>query len=235
MIKKFQILIILSFIICNLTLLSPVYAIESSSSASMSADLKIKLKALQDQIASKASQLKAEVSESLKNKAYVGAIKSKSDTSLTVATRSGSKIITVNEFTQYSITGKNIPKKPNLKNLEADDYIAALGDIDETGVLTARKIIKVTQDKEEEKQVIFGQAITLKNSTITIQNKDGQSTTLSVDDNTSFTSPKGESLDLSDIPLNKTLVAVGLRAKGEVLKARFIYLPNFTTPAKKLP
>ena len=85
---------LLFFILLTVTCpLYPTYAAESSPSA----DIKSKLEELKKEIASKAAILKQEVNKKLKDKAYVGKVKHKSDSSLTLAASSGPKIVSINQ------------------------------------------------------------------------------------------------------------------------------------------
>ncbi|MDO8429520.1 MAG: hypothetical protein Q7S88_02730 [Candidatus Daviesbacteria bacterium] len=139
-IRDLQVLFFIALFFILFALFSnPVLAQEATKSASPSAQLKAKIRALQDDIASKAAQIKHEISKKLQNKAFAGTIKSKSQDSLTVSEHSGSVIITVNQDTIYG--GKT---KTTFENLKVEDFIVALGDVDENQVLTARKIIKQT-------------------------------------------------------------------------------------------
>src|SRR3989338_2847231 len=98
-VKLITIITFLIFLLLHpspLTLYS-VYAADSTPSA----DIKIKLEELKKEIASKAAKLKQEISSKLKDKAYIGNVKSKSDTSLTIATSTGPKIISVNQDTIF--------------------------------------------------------------------------------------------------------------------------------------
>jgi len=114
--------------------------------ASPSSEIKSKLEELKKGIASKAAKLKREVAQKLTNKSYVGTVENKTNNSLTVITKNGAKIVTINQDTVS-------PKTLNLKN-----YVAALGDIDDTGVLTAKKIIAlegVGSPHPEEERVFY--------------------------------------------------------------------------------
>ena len=222
--KKIILLLLISLLLPIYDLrytIHEVYAADSSPSA----DIKAKLKLLQDEIASKAAQLKKDVSQKLQNKAYVGFIKSKSDTSLTIATTKGIKMVNINQFTVLSSKGKVI----TLKNLGTDDYIAALGDVDDNDVLTARKVVKISAVPDE-KQIILGQVTSVDTKTFSIQKRDNQKINFSTDKDTTFTLGK-EDGDLSDIKSDKQVIVVGIKSKDN-LYARFVYmLPlNATSP-----
>ncbi len=181
--------------------------------SSPSAEIKEKLQVLKDEIASKASQLKAEVSRKLQNKAYVGFVKLKSDDSITLALKEGTKIINVTTFTLYTIP---TIKKASLKNLEADDYIAALGDVDDNGILTAKKIVLTAPPQEEEKQILFGTIISKEGQVINIKTPQGQNISLNTNSKTVY--QKGA------VTTGQTVIAVGRGLKNNLLPTRFIYL-----------
>lgn len=240
---KKHLLMLLSIFVLLLAItytLSPVYASDSTPSA----DLKQKLKALQDEIASKAAKLKVEVGNKLQNKAYIGFIKTISDSSLTIGTQKGSRIITVTDYTNYS--GKTTKSgKINLKSLSEDDYIAALGDVDESEVLTAKKVVKLSS-QDEEITAIFGNVTSVESQTITIQKSEGssgqnQNISLVTNDDTNFKIGKNSS-DITDIKQGNTIIAVGTPSKSNMLKVRFVYVvpyglalkPKISTPSAKI-
>lgn len=223
---KFAIIILLCLYSISF-ILPPILAVESTPTSTPSADLKSKLKALQDEIASKATQLKTEISRKLQNKAYVGTIKSKSEISLSISIPSGIKTILVNEYTQYS--GK---KRITFKSLQVDDNIAALGDVDDKDVLTAKKIFKLDSTQEERKAV-FGSVISIKDSILNIQTKDNQNFSILVSQDTSYQLGKDE-INFGTISVGRSIVVIGINPHDNQIKARFIYvLPQTpTTPAQ---
>ena len=86
----------LTFYILHSTFYIPAaFAAESTPSSDplrqsdSEASIKSKLEELKKEIASKAAKLKQEVNQRLQNKAYVGAVKAVSETSITIASQSG--------------------------------------------------------------------------------------------------------------------------------------------------
>lgn len=193
------------FLILFASFSSPTFALESTKSATTSADLRQKLKLLQEEIASKAAQLKQEVSKKLQNKVYLGFIKSKSENSLSIATDQDVKIINLNEFTEYegSIKGK-IPS--TLKNLSPEDYIIALGDVDENEVLTAKKVIR-TELPKAKKEFISGNILSATNKLLTIK-VNNQILTFSVDKNTVYQEGNSSAL-WSDLKEGESVIIIG--------------------------
>ena len=230
--KKY--ILIATFIaILNLST-TPVYALVSSPSATptpvqpgptatSSASLQSKLRALQEEIASKAAQLKQQVTQNLQNKAYVGLFNSGSDSSFKITTLNNStKTISVNEFTQYSSQAKVTSKSINLKSLVASDSVAALGDIDDNGILTAKRVIKLPPFQLTEKQLISGSVSDINNQTITLKDKLGRMFTIKLSANTDFKQGLDD-INLNSIKVNQTVIALVDKLSESSLSARLIY------------
>lgn len=219
---------IIIFIIFIKVIVSQALAVDSTPSA----EVKTKLQALQAEIASKAAKIKQEIGRKLQNKVYMGFIKFKSTNSITLATTEGSRIININEYTIYQ--AQNLPtsktSKQNSKSLSTDDYILALGDIDDTAVLTAKKVIK-TASPSTSRQTYFGTVTGLADGTVAIQTKQEQNVSLLTDAETIFRMGKSEG-NLNDIKVNKPIITVGEITSSKTLKARFIYILPYSSPLK---
>ncbi len=189
--KNITIIIIIIFI----TIIAPsAKAAESTPSSS----IKSKLEELKKEIASKAAILKTEINRKLKDKAYTGKITTKSQTSLTLATKSGPKIVNINKDTLFT---------KGLRTLAEDDLVAALGDVDETGVLTARKIVLIPQPAAQ-KTYLRGQIVSVSNKLVTLKSKNLKNIAVS-----------GVS---QKVKINNFVIITGSK-KGEVFEADFVY------------
>lgn len=195
--------------------LHPTLAQESSPSA----EIKSKLEQLKAEIASKAAKLKQEINKTLQNKAYVGSIKSLSENSITLASVTGPKIVNINQDTVYD--SEVAKTKYSLKNAEEEDYISALGDIDDTGVLTARKIILMPK-KTDKKVITWGQITTLGNN-LMIKTKDSKNVKILLKDATTFQKGTNE-IDIDKVKINDFVVVVSDQNAQEVLTANFVYI-----------
>ena len=201
-----------SFALCALhfTLLilfiQPVYALDSTPSA----DIRAKLEELKKEIASKAAKLKQEIGRKLRDKAYVGKIQSKSPTSLTLAAASGPKIVSINQDTLFESKVKR-KTKLSQKSLAEEDYISALGDTDEVGVLTAKKIILLPPPSETQKIHLWGQIISVSDNLTTLKTNDSK--------NVAAALPAGSGGGLNDF-----VILTGKKDKNEVFKAQFVYV-----------
>src|SRR3989344_1068464 len=152
------------FLILYSLFLTPVNAqVVATKSASQSASMVQKLDALKKEIASRAAQLKTEVTKKLENKMSLGSIQSiessnKTNYQVIVKATKGNQTVKANEYT-FLQNGLSKVKKSNLvfKDLEKDDVIVALGDVDDKQNLNAKKIIRLDKYEPVEVKSIFGQ------------------------------------------------------------------------------
>lgn len=152
------------FVLCILVFRHWSISAAEAADSTPSADVKAQLEQLKIEIASKAAIFKEEVNRKLKDRAFVGKVKTQSQTVVTIATKNGPKIININQDTVY-VSKQSLPpkggnvkgKKFSLKLLSGEDYIAALGDVDETGALTAKSIVLLPTPTQEPKSFLWGQ------------------------------------------------------------------------------
>ena len=213
--------IFLLLVLLFLLLPSPSYA----SEATPSSDIKSKLEELKREVASRAAKLKTEVTKKLTNKAYVGSLKSISSSSLTLASEAGPKLVTINQDTVYEskIThpsyGGKTKTKFSQKTLSEEDYLATLGDVDETGVLTAKKIVLLPASRGERtpntepKTYIWGQIISASEKLFTIKDGAGK--------NIAATIPPQFGVETFDV-----IIATGNANKNEIFVADFVHIVN---------
>lgn len=188
-------------------LISPVHAADATPSA----DIKAKLEELKKEIASKAAQLKKTVDRKLKDKAYVGTVKTSSETSLTLAANSGPKMVSINQDTVFENKLK-AKQKLSQKTITEGDYIAALGDIDETGVLIAKKIIVLpAPDNENPKKIFWGQIIAISDKLATLKDRSLKSIAISLPTS-------------SEAKLNDFVILTGNVEKNDIVDSGFVYV-----------
>lgn len=186
--------------------LPPVFAADSTPSA----DIKSKLEELKKEIASKAAKLKQDVNRKLKDKAYVGKVKSKSDQSITLASLTGPKMISINQDTVYESNTKK-KTKFSFKTLTEEDYIVGLGDVDETGVLIAKKIILLpTANSEKQKAFLWGKIISISDKLMTLKDRSLKNVAASI------ATP-------SKVKLNDFVILTGTKDENGIFEAEFIY------------
>ena len=209
---------------------APSYAQESSQSASI-AD---KINALKEEIASKAAEIKTQITQKVQNKALIGKIISISDTEVTLQTLNSAKIIKVDEFTEV-LGAKN--KQIELDTLEADDNVAALGDFDDKNNLVAQKLIFLENYASNSARLVWGKIQKTSGQTITITTKSGDTENITVNTNTNYFLGNEEA-SILDAKVEKQMAARVIQQKNGTLLARFIYfIPSmgFTKPDKDAP
>ncbi|MDP3973788.1 MAG: hypothetical protein Q8P92_03060 [Candidatus Daviesbacteria bacterium] len=205
---RFQVLgySLLFFLLSTVTCtLSPIYAADSTPSASIQS----KLDELKKEIASKAAKLKGAVDKKLTDKAYIGTIKAKSETTITLATDTDPKVININEDTVFESEVKGV-RNVSLKTLETEDYIAALGDIDDTQVLTAKKIV-LYPEPAPKKEFVWGQIISISDKLITLKNNQSKNIAVSY---------SGD----EDFKVNNFVILTGNYNENDVFEAEFLYV-----------
>lgn len=210
---------VLGYSICVLfLLLFPVTCTLSTISAAEStpsADIKAKLEELKKEIASKAAKLKQEVNRKLQNRAYIGKVKTKTPQTLTLATDKGPKIVNINQDTIFESKVKGslreARKKFSQKLLAEEDFLAALGDVDETAVLTAKKLILLPRVNVEPKTSIWGQIVAISDKLITIKGKDLKNIAATLS-------------NLSAIKVNDFVLLTGKLGKNEIFNGEFVYV-----------
>lgn len=186
--------------------LYPTLATDSTPSA----DIRAKLEELKKEIASRAAKLKQEISNKLRDKAYVGKVKTKSPSSLTLATGSGPKIVSLNQDTEFKSLVK-LKQKFSLSTTSEEDYLAGLGDVDETGVLIAKKIILLPTPNSELKTFLWGQIIAVSDKLVTLKDKNSKSIAISL--------PK-----LSTVKTLDFVILTGQMGKNEIFNSEFVYV-----------
>lgn len=199
-------IILLLFLYPISYILYPAYAADSTPSA----DIKSKLEELKKEIASKAAKLKQEVNRKLQNKAYIGKVKIKSSNSLTLATKSGPKIVSLNQDTVFESKIKSKKKFQHITIAE-EDYLAALGDVDETGVLTAKKIILLPAVTAAVKTFLWGQVIAISDKLITLKDKNLKNVAVSA-------------LNQSPVKVSDFVILTGSFGKNDIFEAEYVYI-----------
>lgn len=236
-----------ALIITAVFLLLPAYAhaqtavkdatTAATPSAAQSSSLKSKLEELKREIASKAAQIKNEIDKKLQNKAVFGLVLNKTEPNLELKGRNGEMKIATNEYTTYENSIPATTKTKSklsfaLKDIRQDDYLVALGDIDDNNVLTAKKIVKVSPSiatRSANTKYIWGQVEEASSSAVTILNKQSQKLTINIDNKTLFKSAEKDA-DLREVLVGSQIIA---KIIGEE-KAIFIYIIPLTQPKNNL-
>ncbi len=234
---KLKLIFLLTVFIISIFTYSNVQA----QTASPSSDLEQKIKTLQEEIASKAASLKDQISKQLTNKAYIGKISQITGSQINVQTFKDIKNINTNNFTIYTseITVKKEPLA--LDGLTSGDYIAALGDTDANGLLSAKKITLLDPTDFTPRQAIMGELVFKNSNSMEIKASDLKLKKILLDQNSNF-QISDNSVNERDINLNSLVLVVAFSTldQPDVLTARTVYeIPgghldtNKTQPSQK--
>jgi hypothetical protein len=226
--KYLSLLVILVLLITYL--ISP--ALTHAQDSSPSGSLIQKLNDLKNDIASKAAQIKNEVTQKVQNKAIIGSIININDTEVTIQTLNSTKIVKYDEFTKI-LGSKN--KEIKIDTLEVDDRIAALGDVDDKNNLVAQRLVYLENFASNSAQLVWGQIQKASGNTITIKTQSGDIKNLITNAQTNFFLGNEES-SILDAKVEKFLLTRATIQKDGSLKPRFIYfIPSmgFTKPVDK--
>ena len=203
----------------------------NAADSTPSADIQKKLQELKTEIASKAAKLKQEVNQKLTNKAYIGVVKSKSQTSITLAAKNGTRLVSINQDTVYQ---DNTPKKkgakqvtPSVDSVKEESNIAALGDVDDTGVLHARKIIILPSPADSKPKTYLWGQVTSISDLASIKTKEASTAAVST-----------SNID-TKFKLNDFVIISGVKNKNDIVEAHFLYVipteavlkPKISTPS----
>lgn len=121
------------------TLPSPITTTTPIASPS-AGSIEEKVKEIRETVKEKVQEKIQEIKDRVEKKGYVGILKEMTDSTLTLETLSGEKLITVDK--EAKIIGAN-KKDIKLKDLEIDQKLICMGTLDENNILVAKRIVVV--------------------------------------------------------------------------------------------
>lgn len=208
-----------------------VEATSSSKSANLPQSLVDKINELKKEIASKAANLKNEVDKKLSNRIVVGVITQVDLESNKISIQSGNdtKVVAINDYTAFQNDLKKT-SKVSIKDFSKDDFIVALGDLDDKNILNAKKLIKTTQPKNKV-VILAGQVLSTNNPNFNLLTKDNQNLTVETTANTDIFVNTTEAA-FSDIKPKIFLITVGEKTSDKIQSSDFIYISKNLTQIK---
>lgn len=211
-------------------------ATQSSKNTPSSKSLVDKIHELEKSVASRAAILKFDISKKLQNKAYVGLIYQLDNKRWSIQTESGQKSVTINEYTLYEDhTSKKSKKSIADKDFLLNEAVACLGDVDDNGVLTAKKVIKLKPEAvaSSSAQIIWGQIQSISGSGLVLKTWDSQKLLVTTHSNTDFRLGKEEA-SLFDAKITKFLTGLGIQKDDRFVADFIYYIPSvsFIKPDK---
>ena len=236
---KWTIKLIASFIVVlslfvnyQLSIVNSVYAQESSPSGT----LLQKLNQLKSEIASKAAEIKNDISKKIQDKAVFGSIVKIEDEQIIIRGVNGDKTVKYDEFTE--ILGI-ADKKIKVTTLEEGDQIAALGDVDDKNNLAAKRLVFLESASwriaSQSGILVWGQITKTNGQTIHLKDKSGENQIILTNNQTVFFLGNNEA-GIQDARAEKFMAIRGTRLKDGSIRAGFVYfIPSvgFIKPSQK--
>jgi hypothetical protein len=202
-----------------------------SPTASASGTLAQKINELKEKAASKAADFIAQVTKKLQNKAYFGIISSIDNDTVKISFQNHDFITQTNEYTAYVATGKSAKKIASLKDLSKGDFVSALGDVDEKGVLKAKKLIKSPAVASDSANLVWGQVEKVVGGTITVKLPDTTSQIITSFGKSPIFLGQNEG-SLADLKIGRTIIARGKMTSNAGLTSTYIYIVPPSADAK---
>lgn len=228
------------FLLCG----SPALAANATSSAkvspepssSASSSLLQKINEIKEKAASKAADFISEVAKKMQNKAYFGKIYSISGDNIKIELANNSFDISVNEYTKYASSLKNAKKITGTKDLKDGDFISVLGDVDDKGVLNAKKLIKSNPIASGSASLVWGVVQKITGGTIIVKSSDSSEQTVTSYGKSNVFLGQQEGT-LADIKPGRIIIARGKQTNSAGLTSTYIYIvpPSADAKPEKTP
>ncbi len=210
-----------------------VLGTEASPAGVLTSTIDLKLEDLKREIASKAAQLKSEVTKKIGNKAIFGKVNITSNERIVLDTKNGSRTIKVNEYTIYQNDTKvKLKKALTFAQIQSGESFVALGDMDETGTMVAKKIVKVDPVQKKNYQYLSGQISEAGNLALVLSLRSGEKAGVNFSSKTIIQNDKSEGT-YGDLKTGKR--AMIILNGDEASQSAYIYLPPESSLIKPKP
>lgn len=210
---------------------SPSPKVSPSPQATASASLLQKINEIKEKAASKASELLNDVTKKMQNKAYFGIVSSVEGSKVTLKFFETDQTLLTDEYTVFSSTLKSSKKTTALKDFAEGDFVSALGDADDKGVLKAKRLIKSSPIASDSSQLVWGEVQKVNGGAIEVNIADGTNAKITASGLTKLFLGQWEAT-LLDIKLGRTIVARGTQTKNAGLSSTYIYVVPQSASAK---
>lgn len=205
--------------------------VSPSPVATSSASLAQKINEIKEKAASKAADFLSQVTKKLQNKAYFGVVESIDGTKVTLVFQNKDYEANTDEYTTFASSLKSTKKVTALKDFAKGDFVSALGDADDKGVLKAKKLIKSSPIASDSATLVWGVVQKVSGGAITVKLADStdQIITSSGRNPIFLGSQEGS---LADIKMGRTIIARGKQTANAGLTSTYIYIIPPTADAK---
>lgn len=128
--------------------------------------------------------------------------------------------VLVDQYTTFQNTLSS--KQITFKNIASNDYLVALGDLDDSGNLVAKKIVRMDPPSLDQNKIVKGQLQSISGQYLDVQTKQGVNQILTTGD-TTFNQDSGP-IQKSNLKTGQNIVAVLITTASGVTKARSIFI-----------
>jgi len=170
-------------------------------------------------------KLVQEIKEKKKIKVYAGTIKGILAKTISLETKNGTKTARISD--QTKITFDSQSKEPKLENILVGQFAVALGEIDQSKIMTPKTLQIFSNPPVIKRKAVFGivKSITLNSITIVHQAK-GEETKINFDTQTKIKTTQEEA-KLQDIKVGWKVALVGIQStSGEILAKEVLLIPQ---------
>jgi len=178
-------------------------------------------------------KLVQEIKEKNKIKVYAGTIKGILGTSINLETKNGNKIVKIDNQTR--ITFDSPSKEPKLENILVDQFAIALGELDQSKIMTAKTLQIFSSQPLVKRKAIFGIIKSVDHESIVIVHQiKGEETKINFSPQTKIKTAQGE-LKIADLKIGGKVAIVGtLNDSGEMSAIKVLFIPkDFSNLIKK--
>jgi hypothetical protein len=171
------------------------------------------------------------VTKKLQNKAYFGIITSIDGDKVMIAFQNRDFEAKTDEYTGFSSNLKSTKKVTALKDFTKGDFVSALGDVDDKGILKAKKLIKSAPVASDSASLIWGVVQKVSGGTITVKMADSTDQIITSSGRNQTFLGQSEAT-LADIKMGRTIIAKGKQTTNAGLSSTYIYIVPPTADAK---
>lgn len=170
----------------------------------------------------------AAIKTAVAKRAYVGTISAKADATITITNLN-------NQPRTAVITGDTVirligGKDGTFADLKAGDFVIAMGDVDNQGTLTTKRLLVIAKPIADKRIVTSGRVTDITTSSYTIETAKKESWTIKFTSDTSFAGK----IKRSDIKVGDRIIAVGLPGTtANSITAKLIV--QLTSPSSPTP
>lgn len=223
--KLFLIILLSSFLIFGLSINKAIWAQtesatptekESTSSADIQENVDSVRKEIEKKVAEKLDKITTQ------KRGYFGKISDLFNKTVVLTLRTQDLTVKINEETEIVNISR---QKVNFDGLEIGSWVIVLGELDQEGVLTAKRVVGIKNPEESpSREALLVKVTEVGEKSLKVEKNDGSTLTVSIDKKTKISRKNDEKAIIKDISAGDKIIVIGTSKKeGEIL-AKIIFL-----------